>query len=71
MSVTGDFTLREMMGQFARAMNLDVRHVHPTDDDIDHELQGVECACGPRLVYEDGTRLIVVHHSLDGREGGE
>ena len=41
-------------------------HVLPVDDLIEHE-HSPDCVCGPEVVFY-GPRLIVTHHSLDGRE---
>jgi len=43
-------------------------HVYPLTDVVDHILEGAGCICGPRI--EDGGMLII-HHSLDGREKKE
>ena len=43
-----------------------VIHVLPVDDLIEHE-RTTDCVCGPLLCFY-GPRLIVTHHSLDGRE---
>lgn len=41
-------------------------HVIPKADYIEHE-ENLECVCGPRT--EDSEKgILVVHHSLDGRE---
>lgn len=40
-------------------------HVYPLNDFREHETDGRDCWCGPRIDDEDG---IVVHNSLDGRE---
>ena len=64
-------TLGSLIAAYAEGFDLDVRHVYPVGDDIDHELQGTECVCGPQMILEGGARLVVVHHSLDGREAGE
>jgi hypothetical protein len=42
-------------------------HVYPLDDQIDHEREGDECPCGPKVLFEPSGQVIV-HHSLDGRE---
>lgn len=41
-------------------------HVIPKADYIEHE-DSTECICGPR-VEESSNQMLVVHHSLDGRE---
>jgi hypothetical protein len=47
-------------------------HTYPTNDLMEHELEGEDCPCGPEVVpvpREDGSMgWQVVHHSLDGRE---
>lgn len=45
-------------------------HVWPDSDAVEHDLVGV-CVCGPRLVEQANGNVIVVHHSLDGREASE
>lgn len=50
-------------------------HVIPLGDSIEHDTSSDECACGPSaeaVFRDDGSNdWLVVHHSLDGREGGE
>lgn len=50
------------------------QHVYPLNDLVAHEMSA-DCLCGPKLVADDigeyWPRLIVVHHSLDGRENHE
>lgn len=41
-------------------------HTIPLDDLIDHEVSD-DCVCGPDVEFVSGG-LIIVHHSLDGRE---
>lgn len=41
-------------------------HVIPRADYIEHE-EETDCVCGPR-VEENSQQVLVVHHSLDGRE---
>lgn len=47
-------------------------HVYPLDDVVGHEVDGGDCACGPRLdpvKREDGSMgWMHIHHSIDGRE---
>ena len=48
-----------------------VVHVTPVDDLVEHEEFGgalCDCPCGPDVEFVDGGGIIVVHHSLDGRE---
>jgi len=47
-----------------------VQHVYPAGDLIEHELEGDDCPCGPRVEFVEGGQ-VVVHHSLDGREANE
>lgn len=44
-------------------------HVIPRADYIEHD-EDTECICGPR-VDETANQVLVVHHSLDGREKRE
>lgn len=41
-------------------------HVIPKADYIEHE-ENQECVCGPKI-EDHGDKVLVVHHSLDGRE---
>lgn len=43
-------------------------HVYPVNDLCEHDTWGTDCVCGPR-VEENG--MLVLHHSLDGREKRE
>lgn len=49
-------------------------HVHPNFDVVSHDLTP-DCACLPtaeRVTTSDGgDNWLYIHHSLDGREGGE
>lgn len=49
-------------------------HIMPRGDLIEHDAAD-ECICGPsvegRPDEEGSYRWLVVHHSLDGREGHE
>jgi len=47
-----------------------VQHIYPAGDLIEHELEGDDCPCGPRVEFVEGGQ-VVVHHSLDGREANE
>ncbi len=54
---------------------VDVWHVYPVGDQIDHEMS-CYCICGPRLEKieaeeNDGCAVLATHHSLDGREANE
>ena len=50
-------------------------HVLPIHDLIEHEDVGDACPCGPTVeavFRDDGSNgWLVIHHSLDGREGHE
>lgn len=49
-------------------------HVWPVDDLIEHDLDGEDCVCWPRLALVEtpgGDVWQVVHASLDGRESKE
>ncbi|WP_166435998.1 hypothetical protein [Cellulomonas shaoxiangyii] len=45
-------------------------HVTPVADLIEHEEHGDGCPCGPDAIFEPGG-VVMVHHSLDGREARE
>jgi hypothetical protein len=49
-------------------------HVYPPGDLIEHEIAD-DCPCGPRRKparsSDESVGWLVVHHSLDGREGRE
>ena len=53
------------------------RHIHPVDDHVDHDTSSSTptCLCQPTVrpvTTGDGTvGLLIVHHSLDGREASE
>lgn len=50
-------------------------HVYPANDLVEHDTDGGDCICGPRVeavMREDGSNgWLVVHASLDGREANE
>lgn len=46
---------------------MNVQHVVPVGDVVDHDRSTDDCVCGPDIEFVDGG-YIVVHHSLDGRE---
>ena len=48
---------------------MNVLHVVPVNDLIDHE-DTDECVCGPDFEFVEGG-MIVMHHTLDGREAFE
>lgn len=43
-------------------------HVHPNNDLIEHNTDGKECECQPRIDYDNH---LVVHNALDNREFDE
>lgn len=44
-------------------------HVWPDGPDyVAHDLDGAACICGPFLEEQANGWVMVVHHSLDGRE---
>jgi hypothetical protein len=43
-------------------------HVVPDCDLMPHELDGDDCACGPRQELLENGSWMIVHASLDGRE---
>jgi hypothetical protein len=43
-------------------------HVWPEGDTIKHDIGHGPCVCGPRLEEQPNGRVMVCHHSLDGRE---
>ena len=42
-------------------------HVIPVGDLIGHDQEGDDCVCGPDVEFVEGG-VVIVHHSLDGRE---
>jgi len=46
-------------------MSNDWQHVYPTDDWIEHKLEGLDCICEPKI---DWNNKLVIHNSADGRE---
>lgn len=42
-------------------------HVVPVADLVDHDTDGDDCVCGPDVEFVPGG-MVVIHHSLDGRE---
>jgi hypothetical protein len=47
--------------------------VYPIGDRKEHEMEGGECGCFPRVVVDGDGDILVLHNSFDGRElsGGE
>ena len=45
-------------------------HVYPKEDIFLHDITSLECLCGPKVEWVDGA-YVVVHNSMDGREGRE
>lgn len=43
-------------------------HVTPDGDSFNHDLESYDCFCGPIIGMLDAYEMLVVHHSLDGRE---
>jgi hypothetical protein len=43
-------------------------HVYPVRDLRRHNLYGVTCWCDPKIEHFPNGKLLVTHHSLDGRE---
>jgi hypothetical protein len=46
-------------------------HTVPVGDLIEHERSGgalCDCVCGPEVEFVANGGVVVVHHSLDGRE---
>ena len=46
-------------------------HTYPLDDLIEHDRTGgalCECVCGPEVEFTENGGVLVIHHSLDGRE---
>jgi hypothetical protein len=51
-----------------------VSHVIPINDLIEHDRTGgvlCDCVCGPDVEFVEGGGIVVIHHSLDGREQDE
>lgn len=47
-------------------------HVWPDADMFEHDISaGSACACGPWLEEQSNGKVLVTHHSLDGREARE
>jgi len=46
-------------------------HVYPTNDLEQHDLEGTQCNCNPKVIIEPNAEIIIVHNSFDGREGVE
>jgi len=49
---------------------VNIQHVYPVADLIDHDTDTDDCVCGPTTEFGDGW-AVVTHHSLDGRETKE
>lgn len=45
-------------------------HVVPRGDDVEHDTATDDCVCGPTPKYHEWG-MVMVHHSLDGREKHE
>jgi hypothetical protein len=51
-----------------------VVHVEPVADLVTHDCTGgalCECVCGPDIEFVENGGILVIHHSLDGRETKE
>jgi hypothetical protein len=46
-------------------------HVYPLNDEIEHDTDGDDCLCTPDIEEVEGGGIVVIHHSLDGREATE
>jgi hypothetical protein len=42
-------------------------HVYPCNDIKDHDIESTTCECGPNVIFEEGS-MIVLHNSFDNRE---
>jgi hypothetical protein len=46
-------------------------HIYPTEDWIEHDVDGYHCACGPRVEYYDDETgehypaPLVIHNAID------
>lgn len=41
-----------------------ILHVYPTDDVIEHEVDGAPCICCPTNQYETSEGVVIVHERL-------
>lgn len=46
-------------------------HVYPIGDANEHELEGTQCKCEPKVIIEPNADMVIVHNSFDGREAVE
>lgn len=46
-------------------------HVFPVNDLKDHDIEGTQCTCIPKVIIEPDCDIIVMHNSFDGREKDE
>lgn len=46
-------------------------HLVPLHDAMPHDVDTLDCVCGPDVEWGEGGRVGVSHHSLDGREKRE
>lgn len=46
-------------------------HAYPINDLEQHDLEGTQCKCNPKVIIEPNAKIIIVHNSFDGREGVE
>ena len=63
-------TLSKKQAQWAVMDQEATVHIVPIDDLVEHDLDGLECMCGPEVDFS-GERPMVSHASLDRREDGE
>lgn len=51
---------------------MEIWHIHPLNDEKEHQLEGYDCPCDPDVQYiREHDRMLVTHNSFDGREGLE
>lgn len=41
--------------------------VYPENDLQEHDLEGTQCACLPKIIW-DYAEPVIIHNSFDGRE---
>ena len=46
-------------------------HVVPSNDLIQHNTEGMDCECNPRIQKQPNGAYVITHHSWDGREAHE
>ncbi len=50
--------------------DFDIRHVYPLEDIKEHDIENVNCPCGPLLELNDGV-LLIIHRTWDMNERAE